>query len=62
MARWKARVEFFITGDFNIHLDNPTDHLTCQFLSVLSSFNLTQHVNFTIPTTNVNSRLGHNIF
>ena len=23
--------EFIITGDFNIHLDNPTDHLTSQF-------------------------------
>ena len=44
--------EFIITGDFNIHLDNPTDHLTSQFLSLLSSFNLTQHVNF--PTHNKN--------
>ena len=26
-----------------VHLDNPTDTLTSQFLSVLSSFNLTQH-------------------
>ena len=42
--------EFIITGDFNIHLDNPADHLTSQFLSLLSSFNLTQHVNF--PTHN----------
>ena len=25
--------EFLITGDFNIHLDNPADHLTAQFLS-----------------------------
>ena len=38
--------EFIITGDFNIHLDNPTDALTSQFLSVLSSFSLTQHVDF----------------
>jgi len=41
--------EFIITGDFNLHLDNldnPSDHLTSQFLSVLSSFNLTQHVDF----------------
>ena len=30
--------EFIITGDFNIHLDNPTDHLTSQFLSLLSFF------------------------
>ena len=34
--------EFIITGDFNIHLDNPTDTLTSQFLSMLSSINLTQ--------------------
>jgi len=38
--------EFVITGDFNIHLDNSSDHATSQFLSVLSSFNLIQHVNF----------------
>ena len=43
--------EFIITGDFNIHLDNPTDHLTSQFRSLLSSLiNLIQHVNF--PTHN----------
>ena len=45
--------EFLITGDFNIHLDNPTDYYTSQFLSLLSSFNLTQHVNF--PTHNKKS-------
>jgi len=44
--------EFIITGDFNIHLDNLSDHTTSQFLSLLSSFNLTQHVNF--PTHNQN--------
>ena len=44
--------EFIITGDFNIHLDNPTDTLTSQFLSVLSSFNLTQQVDF--PTHDKN--------
>ena len=44
--------EFIITGDFNIHLDNHSDHATCQFLSLLSSFNLTQHVNF--PTHDQN--------
>jgi len=38
--------EFIITGDFNIHLDNPVDTLTSQFLSLLSSFNLSQHVHF----------------
>ena len=36
--------EYLITGDFNIHLDNASDNLTSQFLSLLSSFNLTQHV------------------
>ena len=30
----------------NIHLDNPADTLTSQFLSLLSSFNLSQHVHF----------------
>ena len=44
--------EFIITGDYNIHLDNPTDALTSQFLSVLFSFNLTQHVDF--PTRDKN--------
>jgi len=44
--------EFIITGDFNIHLDNQSDHATSQFFSLLSSFNLTQHVNF--PTRNQN--------
>ena len=44
--------EFIITGDFNIHIDNSTDHLSSQFLSLLSSFNLMQHVNF--PTHNKN--------
>jgi len=42
--------KFIITGNFNIHLDNPTDHLISQLLSLLSSFNLSQHVNF--PTHN----------
>jgi len=44
--------EFIITGDFNIHLDNLTDTLTSQFLSVLSSFNLTHHADF--PTHDKN--------
>ena len=44
--------EFIITGDFNIHLDNHSDHATSQFLSLLLSFNLTQRVNF--PTHNQN--------
>jgi len=44
--------EFVITGDFNIHLDNSSDHATSQFLSVISSFNLLQHLNF--PTRSKN--------
>jgi len=44
--------EFVTTGDFNIHLDNPSDHATSQFLSVLSSYNLIQHINF--PTHTIN--------
>ena len=34
--------EFIITGDFNIHVYNCTNHFTSQSLSLLSSFNLTQ--------------------
>jgi len=33
--------EFIITGDFYVHLDNHTDHLTSQLLPLVSSFNLT---------------------
>ena len=36
--------EFLITGDFNLHLDNPYDSQVNQFLSALDSTNLTQHV------------------
>lgn len=42
--------EFIITGDFNFHVDDPSDSAANNFLSLLSSFNLTQHVNF--PTHN----------
>ena len=38
-----------------VHLDNSSDHATSQFLSVLSSFNLIQHVNF--PTHSKNHTL-----
>jgi len=37
--------EIIITGDFKIHLDNPTDHFTSVSVS-RSSFNLTQHASF----------------
>ena len=39
----------------NIYLDNPADTLTSQFLSLLSSFNLSQHVHF--PTHDKNHTL-----
>jgi len=35
--------ELIVTDDFNIHLNNPTHHLAFQLLSLLPSFNLTQH-------------------
>ena len=38
--------DFLITGDFNIHLDCPTNSDSSQFLSTLSAFNLMQFVNF----------------
>jgi len=44
--------KFIITSDFNIHTDNLTDHLTSQYLTVLSSFNLTQHVDFQTHNNN----------
>jgi hypothetical protein len=37
---------FLITGDFNIHCNKPSDSEASQFLSILSDFNLVQHVNF----------------
>ena len=38
--------DFLITGDFNIHLDCPSNPEPEKFLSVLSSSNLSQFVNF----------------
>jgi hypothetical protein len=38
--------EFLITGDFNLHDDNPLDSHAKQFLSALDAANLTQRVNF----------------
>ena len=37
---------FIITGDFNIHLDNPSNSDTQGFLCLLHDFNLIQHVSF----------------
>jgi len=47
--------EFLITGDFNLHLDEPNNSQAQQFLSVLNSTNLTQHVSF--PTHKDNHTL-----
>ncbi|MCP4492377.1 MAG: hypothetical protein GY820_34475, partial [Gammaproteobacteria bacterium] len=38
--------EFLITGDFNIHVDDPTDPHATAFLHLLSDTNLIQHVSF----------------
>ena len=38
--------EFIITGDFNIHVDDPNDSSAIQFLSLLDHANLIQHVSF----------------
>jgi len=53
--------EFIINGDFNIHLDNPTDHFTSQFH--LFSF-LSTSVNMWIflPQQKPHSWHGHKLF
>ena len=38
--------EIIITGDFNIHLDQPELAASSNFLDTLTSFSLIQHVNF----------------
>src|SRR6218665_1652819 len=38
--------EFVLVGDFNVHVDTPSDTLPSSFLNLLSSVNLVQHVNF----------------
>ena len=35
-----------ITGDFNLHIDDPTDTYGCQFNDLLSSFGLINHITF----------------
>ena len=39
-----------LTGDFNIHIDQPNTPLTSDFLSLLDCFHLTQHTNFPTNT------------
>ncbi len=41
---------FVITGDFNIHCNDTFNHQAAQFLSILSDFNLAQHVTFPTHT------------
>ena len=36
--------DILISGDFNIHVDNPSAPYVSTFLSLLESFNLTQHI------------------
>src|ERR1043165_9851810 len=36
--------ELIITGDFNLHVDNPSEYYASQFLSLLQSFDLSQLV------------------
>src|SRR6218665_3546085 len=38
--------EFVLVGDFNVHVDTPSDTFPSSFLNLLSSVNLVQHVNF----------------
>src|SRR6218665_2894951 len=38
--------EFVLVGDFNVHVDTPSDTLPPSFLNLLSSVTLVQHVNF----------------
>ena len=35
-----------ITGDFNLHIDDPTDTYDCQFNDLLSSYGLVNHITF----------------
>ena len=43
--------DFIITGDFNIHTDCPSNSDATKFLSLLSSHNLSQFVNFPTHVT-----------
>jgi len=47
-----SKSDYVITGDFNIHLDQPLDPLTQQFNSLLNSCNAVQHVNIATHSDN----------
>ena len=38
--------EIIITGDFNIHVDQPTNHSSSPFLNLVDVFSLVQHITF----------------
>jgi len=61
---YRQQLATLISGDSNIHLDNPADTLTSQFLSLLSSSNLSQHVQCPLPYVRQKSHSwsGHNLF
>ena len=40
--------KLILTGDFNFHVDDPSDSSALKFLDLLSSFNLHQHID--VPT------------
>jgi hypothetical protein len=44
-----APCELLITGDFNVHVHNPTDSNALKFISLLDLANLTQRVSFSTP-------------
>src|SRR6266536_3185113 len=45
-----SKSELIITGDFNIHMDQQLDLHTISFNTLLSTFDLSQHVNFKTHT------------
>jgi len=47
-----TKSDFVITGDLNIHVDQPLDPMTQQFNSLLSSCNATQHVSIATHSDN----------
>lgn len=37
--------KIILTGEFNLHVDNPNDNSAAEFYALLDSFDLFQHVN-----------------
>jgi len=62
--------DLIITGDFNLHLDNPSAPYVSSFLDILDTFGLTQHITFPthesghtldlLITRSSSSLVGHN--